>query len=230
MVPIDIAPLAGTGVLEMSLPITLAAIDHMLGGPGGTQQNRGLTDIETSLLDGLLDQILGVLRYSFESLDRDPADRRPDRIQPALPAGGQRGRRGRGRRVRHGRRPRAEPAHAVPAARLAAARADRAASARGRTARASSRSVEQAARRVRQRLGDVSVEVSVRFRPVGLSPTRLMSLAVGDVLVLDHRFGAPADRRDRRHRLRAGRRRQVRHPPGRARRRFAPSATPRRIE
>src|ERR1700722_17168239 len=58
MVPNEIAPLIGPGVREMSLPVTLAAIDHMLGGPGGQQQNRGLTDIETSLLDGLLEQML----------------------------------------------------------------------------------------------------------------------------------------------------------------------------
>src|SRR4051794_14985433 len=53
LVPITLPPLEGTGVLELSLPVALAAIDHMLGGPGGTQQTRALTDIESGLFRGL---------------------------------------------------------------------------------------------------------------------------------------------------------------------------------
>ena len=190
MVPIDVAPLAGTGVLEMSLPITLAAIDHMLGGPGGTQQNRSLTDIETSLLDGLLDQILGVLRYSFESLipiqpTAGPIEYNPPFLQAASAADA----------VVVGEfdmtvgREQSRLTLCLPLAPLLPvliAQRPREPEPLGFQS-----SVAQAARRVRQRLGDVSVELSVRFRPVGLSPTRLINLAVGDVLVLDHKFGAP---------------------------------------
>jgi flagellar motor switch protein FliM len=190
MVPIDVAPLSGTGVLEMSLPITLAAIDHMLGGPGGTQQNRGLTDIEATLLGGLLDQILGVLRYSFESIiaiqpSAGPIEYNPPFLQAASAADA----------VVVGEfdmtvgREQSRLTLCLPLASLLPiliAQRPREVEPLGLKS-----SVELAGRRVRQRLGDVTVEVSVRFRAVGLSPTRLMNLAVGDVLVLDHRFGAP---------------------------------------
>lgn len=190
MVPIEVAPLIGTGVLEMSLPIALAAIDHMLGGPGGTQQNRGLTDIEASLLDGLLDQILGVLRYSFESIiaiqpTAGAIEYSPPFLQAASAADA----------VVVGEfdmvvgREQSRLTLCLPLAPLLPiliAQRPREVEPLGFQS-----SIEQAARRVRRRLGDVSVELSVRFRPVGLSPTRLMNLAVGDLLVLDHRFGAP---------------------------------------
>jgi flagellar motor switch protein FliM len=190
MVPIEIAPLAGTGVLEMSLPITLAAIDHMLGGPGGQQQNRGLTDIETSLLVGLLDQILGALRYSFESLVpiqpiAGPIEYNPPFLQAASAADA----------VVVGEfdmtvgREQSRLTLCLPLASLLpvlVALHPREAAEQGVDSTA-----EQVARRARQRIGDVSVELSVRFRPVNMSPARILSLAVGDVVVLDHRSGAP---------------------------------------
>ncbi len=190
MVPIDISPLSGTGVVEMSLPIALAAIDHLLGGPGGQQQNRGLTDIEASLLAGLLDQILGVLSYSFESLVpikpvAGPIEYNPPFLQAASAADA----------VVVGEfemvvgRERSRLTLCLPLAPLLPiliAQRPREAAPLGAQA-----SIDQAARRVRQRLGDVSVEVSVRFQPVGMTPTRLMNLAVGDLFVLDHRSGAP---------------------------------------
>ncbi len=190
MVPIEIPPLTGTGVLEMSLPIALAAIDHLLGGPGGQQQNRGLTDIEASLLAGLLDQMLGVLSYSFESLVpikavAGPIEYNPPFLQAASAADA----------VVVGEfemvvgRERSRLTLCLPLAPLLPiliAQRPREVAPIGAQA-----STDQAARRVRQRLGDVSVEVSVRFRPIGITPTRLMNLAVGDLLVLDHRSGAP---------------------------------------
>jgi flagellar motor switch protein FliM len=46
----------------------MTAIDHMLGGPGGTQPERPLTEVEMPLLRGLLERMLGELRYGFEQL------------------------------------------------------------------------------------------------------------------------------------------------------------------
>jgi flagellar motor switch protein FliM len=66
MVSLD--PLPGTAILEFSLSTALVSIDHMLGGPGGDQPMRPLTDIETPLLQGLLERVLGELRYAFESI------------------------------------------------------------------------------------------------------------------------------------------------------------------
>ncbi|GGN79178.1 flagellar motor switch protein FliM [Actinoplanes lobatus] len=61
-------PLPGTGLLEIAQPTVMTAIDHMLGGPGGTQPERPLTEVEMPLLRGLLDRMLGELRYGFESM------------------------------------------------------------------------------------------------------------------------------------------------------------------
>ena len=63
-----IDPLPGVAVLEFSMSIAMACIDHMLGGPGGPQPQRPLTDIETPLLQGLIERALGELRYAVEPI------------------------------------------------------------------------------------------------------------------------------------------------------------------
>src|SRR3712207_4317139 len=54
--------------MEMSSSTVMTAIDHMLGGPGGPQPERPLTEVEMPLLRGLLERMLGELRYGFETL------------------------------------------------------------------------------------------------------------------------------------------------------------------
>jgi flagellar motor switch protein FliM len=65
---VTIDPLPGSILLEMSTAVTMTSIDHMLGGPGGPQPERPLTEVEMPLLRGLLDRMLGELRYGFEQL------------------------------------------------------------------------------------------------------------------------------------------------------------------
>jgi flagellar motor switch protein FliM len=65
---VAIDPLPGTVLLEMSSGATMTAIDHMLGGPGGPQPERPLTEVEMPLLRGLLERMLAELRYGFETL------------------------------------------------------------------------------------------------------------------------------------------------------------------
>ena len=65
---VTIEPLPGTVVLELSSAAAMTAIDHMLGGPGGPQPERPLTEVEMPLLRGLLDRMLGELRYGFATL------------------------------------------------------------------------------------------------------------------------------------------------------------------
>jgi flagellar motor switch protein FliM len=65
---VTLEPLPGTAVLEFSLNAAMASIDHMLGGAGGAQPQRPLTDLEAPLLRRLLNQMLAELRFAFEPL------------------------------------------------------------------------------------------------------------------------------------------------------------------
>lgn len=189
MVPFIAAPLAGTGVLQFSLPVALASVDYMLGGPGGEQLPRPLTDIETTLVRGLLEQMAGVLRYSLEPIvpitpQLGSIEYNPQFVQAAsatdamivaeldMVVG-------------------SESCRATvcmplqPLLPLLVAQRPRT------TDDDDAESVAAAAHRVRERLGEVPLEVAVEFRPLTLSPDRILSLHPGDVLTLPHRVGVP---------------------------------------
>ncbi|MFI5953575.1 flagellar motor switch protein FliM [Cryptosporangium sp. NPDC051539] len=68
MVTLD--PLPGITLFELPLDMALACIDHLLGGPGGPQPQRQLSEIETVLFRGMLDRVLGEFRYSFDAVKK----------------------------------------------------------------------------------------------------------------------------------------------------------------
>jgi flagellar motor switch protein FliM len=68
MAKFSIEPLPGVAIFEISMSTAMACIDHMLGGPGGPQPQRPLTEIEQPLLHGLIERTLGELRYAFEPI------------------------------------------------------------------------------------------------------------------------------------------------------------------
>ena len=60
-------PINGSGILEMPVQATMACVDHLLGGPGSPQQpERPLTEIESAVITGFVERLLGELRYSLE--------------------------------------------------------------------------------------------------------------------------------------------------------------------
>ena len=62
-------PMPGQGVLEIPLPATMACVDHMLGGPGGSDQPvRPLTEIESAVVRGLVERLLGEMRYCLADI------------------------------------------------------------------------------------------------------------------------------------------------------------------
>jgi len=65
---VNLDPIAGLTFFEMSQSTAMSCLDHMLGGPGGPQPERPLTDIEAPLLRGLLERIMGELHQGFEGL------------------------------------------------------------------------------------------------------------------------------------------------------------------
>jgi flagellar motor switch protein FliM len=59
-------PIPGRGVLEMPVRATMSCIDHILGGPGSTNQPlRNLSEIESSVIKGFTERLLAEMRYSL---------------------------------------------------------------------------------------------------------------------------------------------------------------------
>ena len=191
MALLSVEPFAGTGVLEFSVGTAMACVDHLLGGPGGdTQPERPLSEIETSLLRGVLERLLGELRYAFEGLVRlDPQinafEYNPQFAQVASPSdmvlvASFDMKVGTSETVATLCLPFA-PVLAV----LEANAGVQVSSERERQSRA------QAARTVAARLQDVPVQVAVRFDATLAGPGELADLAVGDVVTLRHSTGRP---------------------------------------
>ncbi len=186
-------PMPGLGVLEIPLPATMTLIDHMLGGPGSaTQPVRPLTDIESAVVRGLVERLLGEMEYSLAGIveivptlagiEYSPqfaqvagaADvmvvatfdlrigERAHRMTICLPFSG------------------LQP-------HLAKAAAPAPVSERERAQR------ERAADLVHRQFEQVPVSVAVRLRPTRVGPETLGDLAVGDVLRLAHPASAPLD-------------------------------------
>src|SRR3954447_15597476 len=189
MVPFTAAPLAGTGVLQFSLPVALAAVDYMLGGPGGEQAPRTLTDIETTLVRGLLEQMGSVLRYALEPIvpvtpELGAIEYNPQFVQAAgatdavivaeldMTVGTE--------------SCRATICMALaPLLPLLVAQRPRISDANDADSMAAT------AQRLRERLGEVPLDVAVQFQALTVSPDRILSLREGDVLTLPHRVGVP---------------------------------------
>lgn len=187
LIPVALPPLAGAATLQMSLPIALAAIDHMLGGPGGHQEPRGLTDIELNLFSGLLDQILDVLRYALDPLvqvapSAGPFEYNPQFLQAhsgsdsvivgdfTMTIGEE-----------SSRLSISLPLSSLTP-RLDAMRPKEVVDNGHLTAAA-----------MRESLSDVPVEVTVAFAPTRIDSSRVLTLDEGAVIVLGHRVGAPLD-------------------------------------
>lgn len=183
-------PLAGNAILEFSVPTALACVDYLLGGPGGEQPTRTLTDIETTLLKGVIDQMLGVLKFSLEaSIGADPVlssiEYNPQFVQAAsgtdtMVVGSF--------EMRIGDQV-CLATLCVPFAsllpKLPTGRERRGASAAERAA------LEQTANRVRAAIGGAPIDVVVHFEPVTLTPAQLVALVPGDVIPLGHRVTTP---------------------------------------
>jgi len=66
---VNMDPLKGSAVLEIDPGITFTIIDRLFGGPGEpTKISRELTDIEMSVMEGIIVRILGNLREAWSSV------------------------------------------------------------------------------------------------------------------------------------------------------------------
>lgn len=185
-----VEPLAGAGILELSMDSAMVCVDRLLGGPGtGPQPQRPLTDIEVGLMRQLVGRVLGELRWAFEPIARmEPTitavEHNPQFVQAAAAAdvlivAGFELRIGEVESLATLCLPFASLFPLLEIAIGVTHEGERAAP------------VKAAPVRIHERLPDVPIDVAVGFAPTALTPRTLVELAVGDVIRLAHPVSAP---------------------------------------
>ena len=185
-------PLAGKGLLAYPLDMAMATVDHMLGGNGKAEQpNRPMTAMESTITVHLLDKLLEEFAHAFtaiatvqpelNSLEYNPqlaqAAAGSDTVMVAsfeMTVGTREG-----------------PATLVLPFSSFATALNNAAS--PQLSESALRKRQKATEALTARLNLVPVDVSVRFAPLEVSSADLLSLAVGDVLLLRHPRDAPLE-------------------------------------
>jgi flagellar motor switch protein FliM len=185
-------PLAGKGMFAYPLDIAMAIVDHMLGGSGDADQpKRPMTAMETTISNHLLDRLLDEFAASFSTITEiQPAllghEYNPQLAQAAsgsdtvmvasfsMAVGAREG----------------EATLVLPFSSFAQALNNAASPQLSESAIAKRK---RAAEALTARLNLVPVDVSVRFAPLSVSSADLLSLAIGDVLLLRHPPDAPLE-------------------------------------
>jgi flagellar motor switch protein FliM len=188
----SLEPLAGKGMLAYPLDIAMAIVDHMLGGSGTADQpSRPMTAMETTISNHLLGRLLDEFAASFATITEiQPAllghEYNPQLAQAAsgsdtvmvasysMAVGSREG----------------EATLVLPFSSFAQALNNAASPQLSESALAKRK---RAAEALTARLNLVPVDVSVRFAPLTVSSADLLSLAVGDVLLLRHPPDAPLE-------------------------------------
>jgi flagellar motor switch protein FliM len=188
----SIEPLAGKGMLAYSLDIAMAMVDHMLGGSGRAEQpNRPMTAMESSITSHLLERLLEEMAATFAPIteiqpymlgfEYNPplaqAASGSDTVMVArfsLVVGAREG----------------EATLVLPFSSFAQSLNNAASPQLSDSALAKRK---RAAEALTVRLNLVPVDVSVRFAPLSVSSADLLSLAVGDVLLLRHAPDSPLE-------------------------------------
>jgi flagellar motor switch protein FliM len=192
VVTFTIEPLAGKGMLAYPLDMAMASVDHMLGGSGtAAQPNRPMTGMETTITTHLLNRLLDEFAASFEPITElqpalDSIEYNPQLAQAA--AGSDTVMvatftMGIGKRE-------GEATLVLPFSSFAQSLNN---AASPQLSESALRKRQRAAEALTERLNLVPVDVSVRFAPLTVSSADLLSLAVGDVLLLRHPRDAPLE-------------------------------------
>ncbi len=185
-------PLTGRGLLAYPLDIAMATVDHMLGGSGAADQpDRPMTAMETTITGQLLTRLLEEFAGAFAHITEIQPVRDGLEYNPALAQA-------------------AAGSDTVMVASFELSVGDRDGQATlvlpfssfatplnnatsPHLSEAAQRKRLRAAELVSARLELVPVDVSVRFTPLEVSSSDLLSLAVGDVLLLRHPRDSPLE-------------------------------------
>jgi flagellar motor switch protein FliM len=185
MFMVELEPMPGRSIFEMSQRMPLVWVDHLLGGPGGSQPDRPLTEIETPLINGLLERVLEELRFSFDAivaltprvvgLEYNPQFAQAAAASDAVII------------VSFEMRVGAEECIATVCTPFAGLLPHLTTDTGGAGLSAAQRQARDAAQHnMTVGLGNTPVEVSVRFNSVLMSPRDLVTLQPGDIVPLEH--------------------------------------------
>lgn len=183
-------PHTGAGFLQLSTQTGFEAIERMLGGGGGEQPVRIPTEIETQLILRVAERLLGELRYGLAAVTEiapvlKSLEFNPQFVQVAaatdlyivatfsIKVGDS-----------------SAPASVALPAPVLVVRTSDATAADDPAARAAR---EQSRSAMVQAVGDVPVDVVVRFVPRAMPTSRLLELREGDLIRLDHPVDRPLD-------------------------------------
>jgi flagellar motor switch protein FliM len=183
-----------TAVVQVPVSTTMVWIDYLLGGPGtgDVREDRELTEIELTLVRGVMQAALGDLGYAFSSLTPLDVTLRAVQYNPqfvqAVPASDavlvatfQ---------LRVGERE--DLATVMFPAELLLGAVRQADGASGRNAE-DQRAHEVALLDLEAAVEEVPVAVAVQFAPLTVRPRDVVDLAVGDVINLSHPSSQPLD-------------------------------------
>jgi flagellar motor switch protein FliM len=187
---LSMSPLPGKALLGIDQGMCLAMLDLQLGGPGSEEQpDRPLTDIEQALVRHQFTRLLRELAYAMEpitqvtpeliSLESNAQFVQAAAATDPVVVGVL--------ELTVGTRT-TDMKLCLPFGMLAPAL--NAVTRSGQDGERT-RQREEAAQLTSARLSDVQVDVSVRFDPIRLVSQQIASLAVGDVLSLNHKTTAP---------------------------------------
>ncbi len=187
------APLQQPAVLQMPIPVVMSCVDHLLGGPGTDEQpERPLTDLESSVVQGMHDRLVAEVRYAFSSLATIDPQVTGVEYSPQLAQV-------------------ANASDAMVVARFALQRGEIAhpltlclsfngllpyLNASGNAGAVTERQRlqrEESSARLAAGFQEVPIEVAVRFRRTIADPLELSGLRPGDVVRLKHPAQAPLD-------------------------------------
>jgi flagellar motor switch protein FliM len=180
---LSMPPIAGTGLIILDVPMAIAIVEKLLGGAGVAQEStEPLTEVELALLGEVHQRAAGDLAESISLLvETQPVVARQESRLELI---------------------RAEPARSLLIAlefdinmKDAAGHLRVAIPAPGLLAKLEAFSGTSSAPSVSVadtgRLGNCTLETSVRFNETVLPSRRIVALTPGDVVVLDHRTGEP---------------------------------------
>jgi flagellar motor switch protein FliM len=192
MAMITLEPLVGTAILEFAVSTAMVSVDHLLGGPGGPQPERPLTELEAPLLRGLLAGVLEELRNALEPLvavrpQLGSIEYNPQFVQVASPSDAMVVA---SFEMRVGASEECVATLCLPLSMIVPALREDPDAVLTPLQRAER---DQAYRDMSAGLQHVPIEVSVRFMPMRMHPDQLISLQPGDLLPLSHPLTAPME-------------------------------------